>query len=80
MWISAQSVTQYHGPGYCMDQVWIYIVFVILLMKCIFEAENAVGSAGGAGGAGSAGHSLTQEIVKTFDNILSETVLVNRIF
>ena len=24
------------------------------------------------------GHSLTQEIVKTFDNILSETVLVNR--
>jgi len=63
MWISAQSVTQYHGPGYCMDQ-----------------AENAVGSAGGAGGAGSAGHSLTQEIVKTFDNILSETVLVNRIF
>ena len=57
-----------------MDQVWIYIVFLILLMKCIFEAENAVGS------AGSAGHSLTQEIVKTFDNILSETVLVNRIF
>eukprot|EP00092_Neocalanus_flemingeri_P019401 GFUD01021015.1.p1 GENE.GFUD01021015.1~~GFUD01021015.1.p1 ORF type:complete len:1102 (+),score=357.95 GFUD01021015.1:297-3602(+) len=52
MWISAQSVTQYHRPGYCMGQV-----------------ESSGGQ-----------HSLTQEIVKTFENILSETVLANRIF
>ena len=54
MWISAQSVTQYHGAEYCMD-----------LGRML-------------GPVLASGHSLTQEIVKTFDNILSETVLVNR--
>jgi len=52
MWISAQSVTQYHRPGYCMVQ-----------------DVNSDGSV-----------NMTREIVKTFENILSETVLANRIF
>jgi len=52
MWISAQSVTAYHRPGYCADQEEI------------------------AGGQ----HNITQEIINTFDNILTETVLANRIF
>jgi len=52
MWISAQSVTQYHRPDYCQDQV-----------------------EGGGAGAG-----MTREIIKTFENILAETVLVNKIF
>ena len=54
MWISAQSVTQYHGAEYCME-----------LGRML-------------GAVLASGHSLTQEIVKTFDHILSETVLVNR--
>ena len=52
MWISAQSVTAYHRPGYCADQEEI------------------------AGGQ----HNITQEIINTFDNILTETVLANSIF
>merc|ERR1711936_653809 len=46
-WISAQSVTQYHRPDYCQDQV----------------------ESGGAGAG------MTREIIKTFENILAETVL-----
>jgi len=52
MWISAQSVSQYHRPGFCVDQ-----------------ADIIPGE-----------HVMTREIIKTFENILSETVLSNRIF
>ena len=67
MWISAQSVTQYNRPDYCQDQV--PSSEPVILLSGLLQGESGGASAG-----------TTREIIKTFENILAETVLVNKIF